>query len=330
MKITDHITKYLAESFKPIRITALRDDWRKLKYENSIFGVHVFYDKCMEEYQTRENLNKMTNLSFSACFYNYYIYTKFMMHPLTYILSLVNDQHRHDFVIDLYNEQNVSVTFDTKGMIPNRWIRMLADFGLENATIDEDSSVSQEEINKRWYDRISALPEQVIENIGHMFRMMMEQQRVSVQVVRAPPYNIGYDDPNNPDDSEYYENVHRKRPDDNSLIYDRVWGTYDAYATPSAQIFFQKCQKYHSYYCKNHQPYYTLAACEGGISLAYLQYLPWANLRPYLMDGGNGYHDIRYHNKYYPRKDTPYEELIVLAEALKKEGAEIILKIEND
>lgn len=327
MEQTNGIINYLVESFKPIRITALRDDWRKLKYENSIFGVHVFYDKFMGEHQTRENLNQMTNLSFSACFYNYYIHTKYMMHPLTYILSLVNDQHRHDFVIDLYNEQNVPVTFDTKGMIPNRWIRMMADFGFKNATIDENSTVSQQEIHKIWNDRISTLPKQVIENMGHMIRMMMEQQRVSVEVVRAPIYDIESD---GPDDSEYYENIRGKRPDDNSLINERVWGTYDRYSTPSAQIFFQKCKKYHSYYCNDHQPYYTLAACEGGISLAYLQYLPWAKLRPYLMDSGNGYYDIRYHNKYYPRKDTPYEELIILAEALKKEGAEFILKIEND
>jgi hypothetical protein len=48
------------------------------------------------------------------------------------------------------------------------------------------------------------------------------------------------------------------------------------------------------------------------------------------MDSGNGYHDIRYCDTYYPRKDTPYEELVVLAEALKKEGAEIIIDITNN
>ena len=227
MEQTDQIIKYLSESFRPIRITASRDDWRKLKYENNIFGVQTFYDKCFEEYQTRENLNQIINLSFSACFYNYYIYTKYMMHPLTYILALVNDQSRHDFVIDIYNEQNVPVTFDTKGMIPNRWIRMLADFGLENAEIDENSIVSQQEINKIWNDRIKALPKQVIINIGHMFRMMMEQQRISVHVVRAPSYDIESDCP---DDSEHHEHVRGKHVDANSLIRDRVWGTYDAHA----------------------------------------------------------------------------------------------------
>ena len=64
-----------------------------------------------------------------------------------------------------------------------------------------------------------------------------------------------------------------------------------------------------------------MAATEGGISLPYLQRLPWAIMRPKLTTSGNGYHDIRYSNNYISRKDTPYEELVVLAEALKKEGA---------
>lgn len=326
MELTTAIIKYLAESFKPIRITASRDDWRKLKYSNSIFGVSVFYDESMLAYQTKEILSQCTNLIFSASFYNYCVHKEYMLHPLTHILSLVNDQSRHDFVIDIYNEQNVPVTFDTKGMIPNRWIRMLADFGLANATIDENSIVTQREINQIWTNRIDSLPKQVIENIGHNFRIIMEQPRMSIRVIRAPVYCIDTDDS---EDSVEYEEIYKKRDDDKKLVRERVWGTYDAYATPSAQIFFKKCEKYHSYYCHGEQPYYTLAACGGGISMYYLQNLPWSDLRPLLMSSGNRYHDIRGQDQYSPYKDTPYEEIIVLYEALKKEGAEVTIQSEN-
>jgi hypothetical protein len=59
-----------------------------------------------------------------------------MQHPLTYLSSILEDIHqRPEFCLDLYNPNNIDLTLETKGLIPNRWIRMLADFGLENATL---------------------------------------------------------------------------------------------------------------------------------------------------------------------------------------------------
>lgn len=43
MSIKTQLIKYLAESFKPIRITASRDAWRKVNYQNPIFTVQVSY-----------------------------------------------------------------------------------------------------------------------------------------------------------------------------------------------------------------------------------------------------------------------------------------------
>lgn len=309
MSVTDNLIKYFASSYAPIRISAPRDEWRKLKYRNLIFGASVNYS---------EHWLDDAEVIFSANMFGYCYCPDYLMHPLTYVHSIVRDPQviNHRLKVDVHNKENVMVTVDTEGLIPNRWIRMLADFGLNNATIDENSRVPKADILKYWSDKIHALPPNMIENIARNCWRIMEDQMIRLRVIKAPPYSL--------DCAEYTE-IKCKVKNADASLRNRKWGTYDGLSEPAAQIFFKKCAKYVSFCAQGEQPYYQLFACEGGISLHYLQSMPWIGLRECIFDSGNGYCDVRGHDEYYPRKDTPFEEIIVMAEALKKEGAVIEL-----
>lgn len=310
MSLSDLVTNYLACSFKPIRITASRDEWRRLEYQNPIFAVHVL---CPSNTQ----IKSVPNVFFES---HSQSSKKFMDHPLSYLSGILTNSDPPNFFLDLYGDSNAQITLDTKGLIPNRWVRMLSDFGFIQSTIDEDSVIGSDQIMKYWSDIVHSIPDQILQNMTKMCVKIMESQFIKVAVLKAPPYKL----------SEYQELLknctwlYGNRPagtDYKQLIEQQKWGTYDALSTPSTEIFYEKCRKYHSFYDCNENPYRSLPAFEGGMILSYLHQLPWSQLRPNLVGSGNGYRDIRSHNEYYPRKDTTFEEIVVLIEVLKAEGA---------
>jgi hypothetical protein len=293
MSIKNRIIEYIVESFRPIRITAPASEWKNLDYTNAIFRAYV---------------SQQGYLVFQSHYP--YLMKDFIPHPVGFISSIFGDNDEYEFHLELSDTSVANLTFNSKGIVANRWVRMLADFGLKSATIDEDSN------SEYWTTKLEPIPESVLKNIGWLFVNMMERQYISVEVLKAPQYTS----------QEYEELVkHPVLPHIQELIDLRIWETADRRSSPSAEIFYKKCQKYASLYSPNSQPYYSLAACEGGINLFYAASLPWAKLRPDMIDHSNGYHDIRGHNKYTIRRDVPYEEIVVLIEVLKKEGAIIVV-----
>jgi len=165
---------------------------------------------------------------------------------------------------------------------------------------------------------ILPLPDHIVSNLAQACVRMMEAQEIGVEVIKAPPYTL-----EDLTSSRWMQSANQDQT--RSLIDARVWKTPDQSCTPNAEIFYHKCQKYYSFYSPTSQPYHILAAAEGGLNLSYFRNLPWAQLRPHLVSHGNDYHDIRGHTTYHPRKDVPYEEIVVLIEALRKEGT--IIKV---
>jgi hypothetical protein len=147
----------------------------------------------------------------------------------------------------------------------------------------------------------------------------MENQFTFELIVRqAPPYQ--YDHHVDLFESDWM--IHQKSVNQiKNQISQQLWYTHDHDCSPSALIFFSQSKKYYSLYSPLQPPYGRLAAAEGGIHLFYYHQLPWTKLRPLLTSSGNDYHDIRGHDCYTPRKDVSYEEIIILKEILKKEGA---------
>lgn len=289
MDTRNYMAHYISESFKPIRITASRDEWRSLKYVNKLFGANVYYDEKLMTQPYSYDIIKNTCVNFYANFHNHMYDRQFMTHPLTYISSIISIDDPH-FVIDVYNEKNIPLTLDTKGIIPNRWIRMLADFAFKHAVIDENSCVSEQENMERWKEKIFSLPAQIVNNLSLNCVHMMDSQRLQLSVTKAPNYSIECDE---------YNAIYKKNTD-NLSIKQRKWGSYDHDAEPATQIFFQKCAYYHSFNCLNEVPFGLLAACEGGISFWYMQYLPWSQFRMSVYGHNNVRNEVRGCNQYYP------------------------------
>jgi hypothetical protein len=120
------------------------------------------------------------------------------------------------------------------------------------------------------------------------------------------------------------------------------WFTFDQDPSPAAQQFFDKSSTLYS--IGNIDPnneydkhkYRRLDASGGGISMEYANNLPWQALREHIRfnshqyPGGGvfssgGYTDTRGWNTYNQRKDLSVEEIIILHEFLKAEGAEVEL-----
>ena len=316
------LINYMSQTFRPIRITAPIEEWRNLKYVNDLFSAQVDYLPNNNPYNIPYNIETLKmypNFAFDSSFY-FYPNKKFMMHPSTYLASIINETQEHNFYLDIYNDTLKEITFDTRGTIPNRWVRMLADFAFKISKIDEDSSVSPEQNIEYWTTKISNIPEYCLTNMARFCVQMMDySNNITVNIKKAPVYM--YDEYKSLCRLDKFVPVRLSEIIIERNITNRIWGTYDGSCEPSTYIFFKKCANYYSLYCSEKQPYYSLAAAEGGIYLAYYHNLPWSIIRPHLVSNANGYHDIRGHTNYSPRKDIPYEEIIVLYEILKKEGA---------
>lgn len=76
---------------------------------------------------------------------------------------------------------------------------------------------------------------------------------------------------------------------------------------------------------KHKYRYYKLAASEGGIGMGYMNHLPWQKVRPFTMPYDFCVTDIRGSDTYYRKSAVPTEELVVLYEFLKAEGADLQL-----
>ncbi len=239
-------------------------------------------------------------------------------------------------------------TLDTEGNYPFRWITMIADFAFPRVNgnkslfhIDfKTSSKSIDDVRANWTKLINDLPENVIRSICIKIYNMMENNRFGVNIIKSPAYTMEdweeyLEDKNNPS----YFNDRYNRCDKNleKLIEDRDWLAGNGFCYPGTLMFFHKVnnRNYRSFALefkfekykkigmvpKGHGIYGSLAACEGGITLYYNDFLPWVEYRSRMVMGGNNRGDIRY-NPYRSRKDVSFEEIVILAETLRMEGAE--------
>lgn len=305
---------YLSQTYEPIKITAPVSEWRKLSYTTPLFKAHTVNVEPSRDYLCFDSPAAIKLPKDDTS----------LPHPATFLTSVLVGYQSNHFRLDLTQPDDHLVTFETQGLIPNRWIRMLRDFAMNHATtsISTNTDTTPQQVRTRWTQLVTPVPTEVLKNLLRLCSQMMDDSvGPQVEVIRAPPYQ--YD---NYKDFLDNERCH-SRLEVKKCVDSRQWGTYDGSCQPSCLIFFDRCRQYTSFYSPDEPPYYTLAAAEGGICAYYYHQLPWSKLRPAIVDGGNGYHDTRGHTAYRARKDLPYEEIIVLIEALKKEGA--IIKVKN-
>lgn len=224
---------------------------------------------------------------------------KLLDHPATFLASIL-DEFNNSVNLETIDETHVSL--DSRGEIPERWILMLKDFYLPGATIEYNSAVTEEQIKQKWHSIVLSCPEKILINLLNLCCSMMHDIRYTITVTSEPEY----------------------KELENCTEEERKWWTGDSYCSQTASLFMEKSENYSCLYGGR---YYPLSAAEGGICMRYASTLPWNKIRKYMYNHGNGYHDTRGHKSYYPRKDLPLEEIVILREALLFQGAKVNVTI---
>ena len=181
---------------------------------------------------------------------------------------------------------------------------MLKDFYFKDrAVIDYDSKVDYKDSKKNWIDRVELCHIDILKRIVQGGLDAAEDlQSYQIRVDQAPPY-----------------------------IADRAWSTENYKWSSAAEVFINRSSSLYSLgndtLTKKYR-YNKLFAAEGGIHMDYAQYLPWYKLRNYFRWYSGGRVDTRGVDTYSQRRDLSVEEIVVLHEFLKSEGADVrVLKI---
>ncbi len=252
-----------------------------------------------------------TNAIFSCYCYNNHMgfNNRIIMTPAIYMANILDNYYINgDFILE---EKDGMYILDTEGKIPVRHVYMFKDFYLkELGTIDYESKKTYEDSQKHWKDIVEKCPLDILKNIALGGFYAAEDQSYKIKVFAAPPYSE-----------------------------DRKWYTKDHDHSQSAKTFCERSKILYSLgnidqNAKHKYQYYQLGAAEGGFNMSYANRLPWQTVRSHIKNRYNsfkyrgfhsscGYTDTRGHDTYDQRKDLSVEEIVVLYEFLKEEGADV-------
>jgi len=232
----------------------------------------------------------------------------FIETPGMYMAKILGDTKNDTFFV--LKENTNAFILDTMGQIPARYVYMLKDFVFKNeAQVDFNSDKKICENEEYWKNCVSECPDNILKKLATETLHLAERQTYKIKVHDGPPY-----------------------------FKINEWYTYDQDASLAAQQFFNKSSTLYSIgnidprneY--NKHKYHQLSAAGGGISMTYANNLPWQTLRKYIHQYSNGvlfssggYTDTRGWNTYDQRKDLSVEEIVILHEFLKAEGAKVEL-----
>lgn len=334
------VTRYMARSFKPCRITAPIHEWKNLAYNNPLFNVTIIEDTLKVKFVTDKNHNHIDQPS----------------NELSNILSAPT------FSIEFNlkpSETNDYLTLDTKGELEIRKILMLKDFVFKNATIDMKSDVSYIQTINGWHRTINECPLDILKNILVKY---MNRPFFDVEVIKSPIYSpkdfkdlksedsflnelencIWYTEDCNLSwpaaiffaNSKNLLSIGNVPPEFKyPILYDTIQEKSQTYTSPLMKLFndiFSKKTQIEPSSHTNHftAGYYSLARAEGGITMPYVSLMPFSLLKQSIgsdltMAFLPNYELKTAGNKYSPDYDITAEELVIFAEALKHAGAEI-------
>jgi hypothetical protein len=337
-----NLIQYVEQAFQPIRLSAPLKEWKALQtYKTKIFTASFTFPHPLECYS---NLDTYPHISFSFA----KPHGTDQAHLFSMDANLLNMfgmpveggnryEPRLSFTLPIYDfsdEKSIKevsddfiVTLDTKGMIPERWIKMLVDFsGLKQATLDYESKNSLLDV---WKRRIENLDDVVFDGLVLNSLYAMSDTSIYLKVLQSPLYTKA--------DWDTYVEPNRSLGDERELGR-RIWITPDHHAlSPGTRIFFKRCLRFQSFYpartlCDDDNKQQTrkpeflggLSACEGGISLYYYYDQPWYNFLRHA-----NWRSVRFEIKgnysYSTYKGVSFEEIVLLAEALRVEGAHFVL-----
>jgi hypothetical protein len=313
------LAEYLSNVYKPIKLTINVEQWRQLNYKNKIFSVF--------SYPNKNQLSYMSNDYIGIKFEHAFIKDKeFFKQPYIFMACLIAGyNYTKDFIkMDIFNENNqLNITLDTEGKLPNRWIRMINDFAFNGKGV-----IQEEEIQKDfWETKCKQIPLITLESF-HVMSMKMMNEYHDIKVCKSPDYSnllelLEMKENDIKSDFDIDININ----DEKSIeeIKNRVWYTKDCKFSKPAEIFFKSTSRLYSYHL-NKDNFHRLAAYEGGIYFRHYIKSPWYQYKrkcQFTSIYSRMYAEIKGENIYGTNYDVSVEEIIILEETLKHSGAEL-------
>ena len=309
------LTSYLIEQLRPIRATTTIKNWKKLNYNNPLFSVKYNVNEVYLKILNKESLQNYNSLTFNfRANFNQISGLAYYQTPIVNIAELLFNKfsiHNHSKINGLINfdkkcinDDNNDATFDSLGIIPCRWIKMMADFSGIPFKLDNNSSILNNEFESKIEDKIKSIKDDDL--LKNIVRNSLQKQRYFIQV-------------ENKDDS--YDNI------DN--WYTRDSGTYlfnkrDDCLSLSAKKVFEDAKSCYSLYpnlTEKRERYSSLPASEGGINMSYFTEFAHFELMNTISFKKINYTDVTGVSTYQSNcKDVPFEEIIIFGELLKRNG----------
>ncbi len=299
MSIQKAVADFLLNSYRPVSLTIPIDEFKNIKYENPLFKCSTIIHK--ENEGTRNILCFSTvsplittsiqlgSLIWNKCFQSFT--SEVEISDTKEIVPKDQGKVRVLYNYSLFVTNEVKeITITNNGEIPTRFMIMLYDFYLKN------SIIKYLPIEQKTIDEVT----QLVETYND------KQLKKLIMLVHTIP-------------NKYIE------------VKNNDWFTHDeAQFSPSAEKFMDACLKYHSFYFDEKdmgkKPVLKyLFATQGGFNFSYLWYSPFTEVNNYIRFGSLRL-EAKGSNSYGTNSDFNFEELVILYEAMKKEGLNVELK----
>lgn len=217
------------------------------------------------------------------------------------------------------DKENNRVEFNTKGLIPLRYLDIFNDFSYSEFKYVKPSELDIKVYeNKLYEEKLAYVSNDTLYDIYQYAKYLSEKENVvKIEVSKSPNYYISKEFI-----KKYLDKSFRHEETENYVyknLIRRIWESGDGdMASPSTRIFYNVSKDYKSL-CNI--GYSKLFSSSGGINFSYVSQLPWFQLKQKMGDH-QCYYDISGHDTYWSSSnDIGITEFIIFSEILRKEGA---------
>jgi hypothetical protein len=314
---------FLARTYYPVNVSFKSVP---LRYSNPLFSVSHKINSSPFSNNNCESGYISFDLGINKYHKSRYVISNKLNTPESFIKFMV-DKPKEYSTFQLVKKDNNNVEFNTKSLIPLRYLDMFNDFSLHKFNYDKptekDIKVYEQEL---YEEKIAYINNERLYDIYQYAKYLSEKDKImKIEVTKAPSYPL-----DNDFIKKYNFGTFRMEETENYLhknISERVWISGDGdFSAPSTKMFFNRSLNYKSLcnigYCK-------LFSSSGGIDFSYVSKLPWFQLKQKMGDYQQ-YYDISGRDIYCSYSDDiGITEFIIFCEILAKEGAEFKMTYEN-
>jgi hypothetical protein len=249
------------------------------------------YPKTVREVQTVIS-NPLFELKYK-CYSNLEpcIYFKHKNTPNTNIIKFLFDFEHDDYYIPVKQEDNKTLSFETSGAYPIRWLYMLKDFHFPEASIELKEPLELEKI-------VNSIPNVTLKEI--VYQSLNKQSSFGFEVINQGKKSCNW----------YRDEI---GPDE------KIWYTGDGKLSPYTKSILKKASELSSFKGSSLSKVFfdTVFSAQGGLVIQNEFIEDYVNFyRDYIR--GSIYFEISGRTQYYSQKEINGEELVCLYLAIKK------------